>query len=371
MAVDARSLSAARGVSRYTSELLRALGALGHGDEWLLFLPGRAPVDAADALAALPNVSVRRHPLPGRLVHGSAALVGRPRLDRLLVPPPDVVWLPAPAPVSVSPGVPLVLTVHDLSFEQRPADFTAYERIWHRLARPRSLARRARAVIVPSSPVRDLVLARWDLGPERVTIIPEGVRLPQDDGGDAVGPALRRLGLRPGGYLLAVGALEPRKAPELLVEAFGQARLLGLRLELVLAGQGRLARRLTRPGVRLLGRVSDATLDALYRGAAALVSASLLEGYGLSVREALTRGTPAIVSDLPVYGPELDGAILRVAPGDPNGLADALLDIGTTPELRERLAAAARPAVAELSWEAAAASTHAVLRGAAAASSAG
>ena len=36
--------------------------------------------------------------------------------------------------------VPLVLTVHDRSFEDRPSDFTAYERLWHRLARPGALA---------------------------------------------------------------------------------------------------------------------------------------------------------------------------------------------------------------------------------------
>jgi glycosyltransferase involved in cell wall biosynthesis len=317
----------------------------------------------ADALAALPEISLRRHRWPSRLVHGTAALAGRPRLDRLLGAAPDVVWLPAPAPVAVSPGVPLVLTIHDLSFEQRPGDFTAYERAWHRLARPAALARRARAVIVPSPPVRDLVLTRWGVAEERVSVIPEGVRVPARDGSAA---ALRELGLPPGGYLLAVGALEPRKAPEVLVEAFDRARRGGLRLELVLAGEGRLARRLSAPGVRLVGLVGDATLDMLYRGAVALVSASLLEGYGLPVREALARGTPAIVSDLPVFGPDLDGALVRFAPGDAAALADAMLAVGTEPELRDRLASAARSAVAELTWEAAAVRTRAVLQSAAA-----
>ena len=66
----------------------------------------------------------------------------RPRIDRRLGGV-DVVWLPAPAPVAV--GAPYVLTIHDLSFIERPRDFTAYERLWHRMARVDALgvARRA------------------------------------------------------------------------------------------------------------------------------------------------------------------------------------------------------------------------------------
>ena len=56
----------------------------------------------------------------------------------------------------------------------------------------------------------------------------------------------------------------------------------------------------------VLGRVSDPELGALYAGALALVMPSLLEGYGLPVREALAHGTPAVISDLPVFGAELD-----------------------------------------------------------------
>ena len=83
------------------------------------------------------------------------------------------------------------------------------------------------------------------------------------------------------------------------------------------AGEGRLAGQLAgTPGVELRGRVTDDELDALYRGALALVVPSLLEGYGLPLREALARGTPAVVSDLPVFGPELSPAVLRIPPGD-------------------------------------------------------
>ena len=70
--------------------------------------------------------------------------------------------------------------------------------------------------------------------------------------------------------------------------------------------------------------------------------------------EALARGTPAVISDLPVYGPELDPAVLRVPPGDQAALTAALLRLEREDGLRAALAAAAMPAVAGLSWEQAA-----------------
>ena len=163
--VDARHLTAGRGVARYTRALLGALAAAHPEDEWLAFVPGREPVRAVPA-----GVRLVRHALPGRALFGAAAVTGRPRLDELLGGGIDVVWVPAPAPLAVSPGVPLVLTVHDRSFEERPADFTRYERLWHRLARPRALARRAAAVVCDTSAGRDDLARAW--GVEATVVSP-------------------------------------------------------------------------------------------------------------------------------------------------------------------------------------------------------
>ena len=356
--VDARHLAAHRGVARYTSALLDALAREFPDDRWALFVPGSAQHPAVESLRRHPNVEVHRHRFASRPLFGAAAVARRPRLDRLIGGPIDLIWMPAPAPVSVSPSVPLVLTVQDLSFERRPRDFTAYERLWHLLARPRSLGRRAASVIVLAPSTGDEVGAAWGIGAERIEVVAPGVALP-DPVSDPE-PALERLGLTPGSYLLAVGALEPRKAPELLADAFALARSRGLSAELVFAGGGRLAARVERPGVRVLGQVSDDQLDALYRGALALVVPSLLEGYGLPLREALARGVPAVVSDLPSFGAELSPGVIRVRPGDVDALASALVRIGSEEGLRDRLTAAARQTVEGLTWEAAARRTRAV-----------
>jgi glycosyltransferase involved in cell wall biosynthesis len=371
--VDARALTGYRGVSRYTRTLLETLAREYPQDEFRLFVPGHEPLPAAAALRSSPNVAIQRHPLPGRVLFGAAAVARRPRLDRLLGDP-EVIWAPTVAPLALSTGTPLVLTVQDLSFELRPHDFTGYERLWHALARPRALARRARLVIVLAEPTRHQLVARWGLSAAAVRVVPAGVREEGEPGvAEPADPngTLGRFGLSAGSYLLAVGALEPRKAPLLLSDAFARARRRGLGAELAFAGEGRLADRLSGPGVRLLGRVSDAELDALYSGAMALVMPSLLEGYGLPVREALARGTPAVISDLPVFGEELSGAVLRVPAGDEVALADALVRIAGDDALRARLARAGRPAVSGMTWTEAARRTRAVLAEAAGGGGAG
>jgi glycosyltransferase involved in cell wall biosynthesis len=360
--IDGRSLAGAhdRGVTHVTRSLIAALAATSPDDRLHVLVPGRSrwmpPELERD------NVRIVQHALPGRVLFGAAAAAGRPRLDRLLGDHVDVLWAPAPAPLAASRSVPLVLSVHDLSFVVRPQDFTAYERAWHALTRPRKLAERATAVVAVSRATRDELARRWGIPPARVTVVRNGVDLP------AATPDGAPAGL-PDRYLLFVGALEPRKAPDLLVDAFGRARARGLDAELVLAGAGRLAPRLQAPGVRLLGQVPRSALPALYAGALALVMPSWLEGFGLPPAEGLAAGTPAVVSDLPVFAEILGGGALRVPPGDAEALAGALLRIAGDAELRAELAAAGAEAIAPLTWARAARGLRAVL--AAAAGSAG
>ena len=361
--IDGRSLAggqAERGVARYTGALTAALAAAHPADRWRVLVAGRAPDAAADALFARGNVELGRRG-SRRPRHLAAAVAGRPRLDRTLGGGLDVAWAPAPAPLAVSPEVPLVLTLHDLSFLERPGDFTAYERLWHRLARPGRLARRAAAVLADSRVTAQAAIVHWRLDPDRVTVVRPGVERPA--AAPDVAAARARHGLD-GRYLLFVGALEPRKAPDVLAAAYRRARARGLDAELAVVGEGRLDRLLDDlPGARQLGRVAGrAELQALYAGALALVMPSRHEGYGLPPLEAAACGTPAVVSDLPAFRETLGDAALRVPPEDEPALAEALLAVAGDQELRARLAAAARTAVSELTWERAAGEAYAVLR---------
>ena len=353
--VDGRALRATRprrGIAIYLEQLLAELVRLYPEDEYRVLVPG------AERTGAVPEkVEVVGVGGSGRALHAAAALAGRPRLDRLLRKP-DLIWAPAPAPLAVSRATPFVLTVHDLSFVHRPSDYDLYERLWHGLARPHRLARRAQRVLTDSDAVRAELLAEWDLPPERVrTVRPGPGRAPRADGSPLHGPASAHA---PQARVLAVGGLEPRKQPMLLLEAHRRAVQNGLRADLAFVGDGPLRAELQAAGATVLGRLRDPELDAAYAGALCLACVSREEGFGFTPLEAMAAGVPVVVSDLPVFRETLADAALVVPRDDVDVLAHALLRLERDPELRQSLAAAGRGRVELLSWEHAARQTRAV-----------
>ena len=354
--IDGRSLArgqAGRGVAHYTASLVAALAEGFPADRWRAVVPG-------GAASAGEGVEVVAPRAPRRALFAAAALARRPRLDRMAAPC-DVVWLPAPAPVALSPGARYVLTVHDLSFEERPGDYTRYERAWHRLGRLGALARGAARVMAVSQATRDAAVARWGVDPGRTSVVAPGVSRPARP--PDVEAARARHGL-PGRYLLWVGALEPRKAPDLMARAYARARAQGLDAALAVVGEGR--ERLDGEGVHRLGAIADRReLEALYAGALALVMPSRAEGHGLPPLEAAACGTPAVVTELPALRETLGDAVLHVPVDDEAALAAALLRVAGDAGLRAALASAAGARVADRTWEAAARQAHDVIEEAA------
>lgn len=327
--VDGRSLAGdGRGVAQYLTGMLRAL----EGVELRVALPPGAELPAGVA------AEVARLRAPSRIVHGCAALAGRPRLDRILGRV-DVVWLPAPAPVALG-ATPIALTLHDLSFLERPGDFTPYERIWHRLARVPALARRSRVLAVSEATA---AAARERLGVDSV-VVPAG---PGDPGPLDVRP-------RPGRYFLYVGALEPRKGIDRLLAAHD-----GMAETLVVAGEGRVPVR--GRNVETVGRVTREHKAALYAGALAVVLPSWCEGYGYPPLEGYAHGTPAIVSDLPALRETAGDGALCVPPGDVAALRAAMHALAGDEALRARLAAGGAAALGERTWAASAAALRKAL----------
>ncbi|HEX8086125.1 MAG TPA: glycosyltransferase family 1 protein [Solirubrobacteraceae bacterium] len=343
--VDARHLAGGRGVAHYTSELLTALATRFPDDEWRAFAPGRGPLLGSGAQTV-------RHGVPSRLLFGSAALFGRPRIDRLVGREPDAVWIPAPAPVAVSRDVPYVLTIHDLSWIERPHDFTAYERWWHRLGRLERLAERAAVVVAVSEATKEAIRREWP-NVEDVRVIRSGI------------PSLPPPGPKPPWlpqqYLLAVGALEPRKGQLELKRAFEEARARGLQADLVFAGEGRLARELRGDGVHVVTDADRATLATLYANALALALPSHLEGFGFTALEAARAGIPVMAGPLRVIDETLGDAALRV-----EDWTAALLQVAGDAELRARLEQAGRERAQRFDWTSTADAMHAVLEEAAA-----
>lgn len=176
-----------------------------------------------------------------------------------------------------SPSNPLVVTVHDLAVLREPGWFNRWTRTYSRLAVPRVVRAASRLIAVSEFTKRELVEL---LGVEEaaIRVVPNAV----DDLFTPEGPRAQ------GDYVLAVGTLEPRKNLARIAAAVdGELRVVGAR------GWGGVD---PPRNVTWLGEVSDAELASLYRGARCLVYASLYEGFGLPVAEALACGCAIVTS---------------------------------------------------------------------------
>jgi glycosyltransferase involved in cell wall biosynthesis len=128
-------------------------------------------------------------------------------------------------------------------------------------------------------------------------------------------------------YLLTVATLEPRKNLGTLVEAFALLVDTGLRLAVAGgAGWGEQPE-LDRPGIDRLGRVSDAELAALYRGAEAVVYPSRFEGFGMPITEAMACGAPVVASAHPSLDDAAGDAAVRCDPERPEAMAEAIREV--------------------------------------------
>jgi glycosyltransferase involved in cell wall biosynthesis len=172
---------------------------------------------------------------------------------------------------------PLVVTVHDLAVLAHPEWFNRWTGLYSRFAVPR-VVRAAERVIAVSEHTSGELQRRLGVPEGKIRVVPNAVEAVFTPDGPAAA----------GDYLLAVGTLEPRKNLARIAAAIdGELRVVGT------PGWGGVA---PPPNATWLGDVTDEELAALYRGARCLVYASLYEGFGIPVAEALACGCPVVTS---------------------------------------------------------------------------
>jgi glycosyltransferase involved in cell wall biosynthesis len=218
-------------------------------------------------------------------------------------------------------GRNMVATVHDASVFAVPEAYSRAFGTWYRMLIP-ALGRRSRKLITVSEFSRRELERYAGFRSDAVAVVPgSGGHILDTSADDRI---IRRLGLRPRGYILGVNSHSIHKN----VAGFAIAARLRQRVDydVVLAGAGNSRIFRETPGledtqIRITGYVSDAELRALYESAGCFVYPSLYEGFGLPPLEAMTCGCPVIVSRAASL-PEVCGdAALYCDPQDPADIA--------------------------------------------------
>jgi glycosyltransferase involved in cell wall biosynthesis len=342
------------GAGNYVFQLISALARSDRTNEYLVFTTSHQ----AEALGVeREGFRVVRRDFPGRGMRlaweqvGLPGLVRRHKLDLLHSPHYTM---------PLKHSARSVVTFHDLTFVLYPELHQPAKRIFFP-AMMRWSARHAQRIITVSESTRSDLVRTFGVSPNRVTTVLSAADTDYRPAAPAlVADVSARYGLRPGGYLLYVGVLEPRKCLDQLVEAFGRIAPAADGLELIIAGKrgwmydqifGQVAALGLENRVRFPGYVPRADLPALYSGARAFVYPSRYEGFGLPVLEAMSCGTPVVTTNVSSM-PEVagDGALL-VDPDDVAGLAAALARIVHDASLRQELSARGQARARTFSWE--------------------
>jgi len=263
-----------------------------------------------------------------------------------------------------------ICTIHDIIPLDRPEWFSANFSRWYQWLMPR-LARRVQHVIAISEFTKRRVMERLRVSADRITVIPNGVDScfhPQPE--SEVDLVRRELGIPTPHYLLCLGSMEPRKNVGRLLAAWERiADRVPDDVHLVISGAKGSSTVFSEVSldriplrVHFTGYVKQEHLPALYSGALALVYPSLYEGFGLPPLEAMACGTPVVTSSTTSI-PEVTGdAAILVDPEDAEAIADGMLRVVESEELRENLRRAGLARAAQFSWDAAAAATRTLLQ---------
>ncbi|WP_454915215.1 glycosyltransferase family 4 protein [Xanthobacter sediminis] len=208
------------------------------------------------------------------------------------------------------------------------------------VASERAALAAAAAVIVTSPMTARMLAQEYAVAAEKLIVAVPGTE-----------PASRAQGT-PTPRILAVGAVIRRKAYDVLVEALNDLRSVEWICHIVGATDrdptetralwARIAARGLEDRIILTGAVADTALQGEYDAADMFVSASLFEGYGMVLTEALARGLPIVATRagaIPETVPA--AAALLVAPGDARALAAAMGRLLDEPQRRRRMADAA------------------------------
>lgn len=253
-----------------------------------------------------------------------------------------------PLPMRIR-GAKTISTIHDLIPLILPYTTLDDKKVYLRLIR--YLLRYSDLIIAVSENTKRDIMRIFGVDGDKIFVTYQPTYMaPLDEEEKCLLPTvLRKYRLKEKGYILFVGAIEPKKNVGRLVDAYA---MLDTNLSLAIVGkkgwlwegeigklEGIFGKRWTEK-IKLLEFVSFVELRYLYAGAVCLVFPSLYEGFGLPPLEAMAMGCPVITSRVASLPEVCGNAALYVDPYDVMDIKSRMEEIIGDPKLREELSIA-------------------------------
>jgi glycosyltransferase involved in cell wall biosynthesis len=354
IAIDAHSVGAQLGGNEtYATNLIEALAEIDQTNRYTLYVTKKRAVDRF--ANRWPNFQVGL-----TLPHTPLVRIPLTLTRELRRRPVDVLHVQYTAPL-FSP-CPVVVTIHDLSFEHIPETFN--RRSWMQLrVTVRRTARQAAQIITLSEYSRDDIVRTYGIPRERITVTSPAAAavFHQVRNGSELQQTRSKYGIERD-YILALGSIQPRKNLVRLIEAYSCLRRMRSEVklpQLVLAGKrgwldsetfNAVEQNAVGTDIHFTGYVDEEDLPALYSGATCFVYPSYFEGFGLPILEAMQSGVPVIAGNRTSIPQVVGEAGLLFDPFDTNALVEALRRMLDDANYREALRSRGLQRASEFSW---------------------
>lgn len=324
------------GVSRYSTELGNALAKM---------------TDVTFLICDLAQVQFLPKKAAYELIHSPTSLKEPFTASVLNKLHPDVVFSPMQTMGSVGRTYKLILTSHDMIYfrhRMAPRNVSLVLKIGWRLYHATYIPERAAlngadvVATVSHSVQREFEQAKLTKRP--IVVIPNAPQKFHTHTVVRSGPPKN---------IVFMGTFMPYKNVETLIK--GMQWLPGRTLHLLSKISPERRKALTKlipkgADVRFYGGVTDDAYEALLADNAVLATASLDEGYGLPIAEALVMGVPAVVSDIPIFHEVAAGGALYFDPAKPKQFADRVKELDDKATM-ERLITQGKTHISSFTWE--------------------
>ena len=270
------------------------------------------------------------------------------------------VFLSPDAYLSLRTKVPSIPVFHDLNFEHYPKDLPFLERKYYRYFFPK-YARKAVAIVTVSEFSKKDIVNFYDVSPDKVNVVYNGVNEEFKPVPDSVKEEVRRKLSKGCPYFIFVGALHPRKNLARLFSAFDYFKEHHVtEVKLLVVGNKKYWTREIQHAydgmkhkseVVFSGRMTAPELRKAVASALGMAYVSYFEGFGLPIVEAFSCDTPVITSNVTSM-PEVAGdAALLVDPFSVKSIAEGMEKIALDPEIRNTLVAKGRKRKKLFTWD--------------------
>lgn len=262
--------------------------------------------------------------------------------------------------LSLKTKVPTCLVIHDLAFEHYPAHFVTSHRFYWSHFTP-LFAKKASRIATVSTFSKNDIVSHYHIPADHVDVLYNGAHDEYQPLSVAEKNAVKQEYTGGAEYFVFAGAIHPRKNIVNLLKAFVLFKTRQFtNMKLVIVGRPAWKydeveeMRNNMPfkeDVLWVGYMNVDKLSKIIGAAYAMVYASLFEGFGIPILEALQCDVPAIVSNTSSM-PEVGGdAALLVDPNDPEDIATKMHLLYKDETLRHQLILNAREQVKKFCWD--------------------